>query len=141
MAELADVQAALVSLIYTSLYPNAAPPSVLNQAVKIYAGWPDPGTLTSDLAPTGSHVPPNGPPTALHVSIFPLPGEKNTTRYPASWTDGPLSSATYTITRAGATITVGGTGAAYVQNLAVFVNGKPYLARKPRLNSRLRSRP
>lgn len=126
MATISDVEAALQALIYGALYPNAAPPSVLGYPVKIYAGWPDPATVDADMVES---PPQSGKPTAAHVAIYPLPTEKNTTRYPATANDGALSAATYTLTASGQVITVGGAAPAtyFAQNLAVFVDGKPYV--------------
>lgn len=124
MATVANVEQALQDLIYAALYPNAAPPSVLGFKVKIYPGWPDPGTLDEDMVETA-----DGIPTAAHVAIYPLPSERNTTRMPNERTEHPAPAVTYGLTVAGQVVTVGGAAPnPYVaQNLAVFVNGKPYV--------------
>jgi hypothetical protein len=124
MATVSDVEAALQDLIFAALYPNGAPPSVLGYPVKIYAGWPDPQQLDADMVETAPGVP-----TAAHVAIYPLPAERNTTRYPKERDEDPIPATTYTLTAAGQVITVGGAAPnPYVpQNLAAFVNGKPYV--------------
>ena len=124
MATISHVETALQDLIYAALYPNAAPPSVLAYPVKIYPGWPDPATLDADMVETA-----DGVPTAAHVAIFPLPAGRNTTRFPVERTEHAAPAVTYTLTEAGQVVTVGGAAPnPYVaQNLAVFVNGKPYV--------------
>lgn len=127
MASISDVEAALVALIDAQLYPNGdAGASAVGYPVKIYAGWPDPATLDGDLVETSRG---SGKPLAAHVSIYPLPHERNVTRYPQTAQDGALPAATYTLTASGQVITVGGAAPAtyFAQNLAVFVNGKPYV--------------
>lgn len=123
MASLSDVEQAMQALIYAQLYPNGAPPSAVAHPVKIYAGWPDPQTLDTDLVETA------GLPVASHVSIYPLPAERNTTRYPADWVENSIPVATYGVAVVGQTITI--TGAApnpyAAQNLAAWVNGTAYV--------------
>jgi hypothetical protein len=126
MASLSDVESALQALIEAQIYPNGTPPagsSVVGFPVKIYAGWPDPQQLDADLVET------NGLPVASHVSIYPLPTERNTTRFPAEWVDSAVPAATYTIAASGQTITLGGTAPdPYVaQNLAAWVSGRAYV--------------
>jgi hypothetical protein len=123
VASITDVENALVALISGVLYPGA-PPSILGYPVDIYAGWPDPATLDADMVETSPGIP-----TKAHVSVYPLPGERNTTRYPTTRTAGPLPDATYTLTASGQMVTVGGAapGTYFVQNLAIFVNGTPYV--------------
>lgn len=127
MATISQVEAALGALINTVLYPNGTPPSALGYPVKIYAGWPDPETLDIDLVET------SGSPKAAHVSIYPLPTERNVTRYSSTEAVGTPNPATYTLAASGQQITVGGTPAAYLQNLAVLINGTPYLTQATNL--------
>jgi hypothetical protein len=124
MATVSDVEAALQEIIFAALYPNGAPPSVLTYPVKIYPGWPDPQQLDADMVESAPGVP-----TAAHVAIYPLPAERNTTRYPKERVEDPIPAVTYTLTAAGQVITVGGAAPnPYVpQNFAAFVNGKPYV--------------
>lgn len=125
MASISDVENALVALSTGALYPNGSPPSALGYPVKIYPGWPDPGTLDADMVESGGH------PMAAHVSIYPLPQERNTSRYPVVREEVPAPATTYTLTAAGQVITVGGSAPVtyFAQNLAVFVNGKPYVVK------------
>jgi hypothetical protein len=124
MATVSQVEDALATLITAALYPNGAPPSVLAYPVKIYPGWPDPATLDTDMVETAPGVP-----TAAHVSIYPLPAGRNTTRFPAERVETPAPAKTYTLTAVGQVITVGGAAPNpyVVQNLAAFVGGKPYV--------------
>lgn len=126
MATISDVQDALATLITAQLYP-AGPSSVLGYPVKVYAGWPAPQQLDIDLAES---PPKSGKPIAAHVSIYPLPAERNTTRYPSRREEIAALPLTYSLTAAGQTVTVGGAAPSpYVaQNFAIYVNGTPYPA-------------
>ncbi|KWF90394.1 hypothetical protein [Burkholderia cepacia] len=112
MADLSDVQDALVTLIATALYPNGTgQPSAPGVPIRIYAGWPTPGQLDADLA-TGT----------AHVSIFNRES-RNTTRYQTAKYDdltATVATPALTLTINGRTITVGGTVAAGV-NTAIVV--------------------
>jgi hypothetical protein len=123
MASVSDVENGLVALIGGVIYPTGQPPSVLGYPVKIYPGWPNSQDLDNDVVEV------NGVPNAAHVSIYPLPNTRNTTRYHAHEQESPAPATTYTLTAAGAVITVGGAApVTYVaQNLAAFLNGKPYV--------------
>lgn len=122
MADISDVTAALGALIGTALYPagatgEAASP-VAGAPVLVEEGWPDPKGLQT-AAKAGKAV----------VSLYPRPGERNTTRYPREWRDGAINATTYTLIQAGQVVTVGGTApSTYTpQNLVIFVNGTPYV--------------
>ncbi len=68
MADLSDAGNALVTLIAGMLYPGGtSAPSLTGDRLLVYQGWPDPVTLASDLAAG-----------AIHVSVFPRPGDKVT---------------------------------------------------------------
>lgn len=125
MAAISDVELALRDLIAGVLYPAGQRASDLAHEVKIYAGWPDPQQLDADLVET------EGAPLAAHVSIYPLPAERVTTRFSDEWREKPIPTATYQIAAAGQTVTI--TGAApnpyFAQNLAVIVSGAPYAVR------------
>ncbi len=76
MADQADVETALASLVANALYPNgSAAASAIGNVCRIYRGMPTGPTLDADLA-VG----------ALHVSIEAATGTtKNVTRYPRVW--------------------------------------------------------
>lgn len=126
MSDLTDVQNMICATIFGLVYPDGTgDPSALGVPIKIYPGWPDPRTLDTDLAPQGS--PPE--PTALHVTVFSTPSERNTTRYRPQRVQTVRNPTTYTLSASGQTITVGGAAPDPFapQNLAVFVNGLPYV--------------
>jgi len=129
VADQSDVSDALIALISGMLYPQGVDaPSSLGIDAKIYAGWPQPSALRADLAQR---------PSICHISVYPRPDEHNTTRYTGDeWIEASRPVPTLTLTPAanpdGSTlVSIGGAvapaAAANPQNLAVFVNGKPYL--------------
>lgn len=105
MADIADVGDALVNLIDNTLYP-AGPDGDGAYAldVAIYRGWPDPAALDADLATT----PDSTTPARLHVSVWPLAMERDTTRYPMEWQENARPVATYSAAILGNTITISG---------------------------------
>ncbi|MGH8220889.1 MAG: hypothetical protein ACREUT_20330 [Steroidobacteraceae bacterium] len=134
MADLSDVENALVALIATTLYPNGSEaPSSLGLDAKVYAGWPQPSELEADLA---------AEPPVAHVSVYPRPEEHNTTRYPLKWVEASRNVVSLTLAIGEVsqdpltgtvglfpTITIGGVsgGAANPQNVMALVNGKAYV--------------
>lgn len=119
MADLTDVQNALVAIVAAALYPSGTgAPSVSGVPVKIYAGWPLPQQLDADLK-TGT----------CHVTVYSRAEERNTTRYGLAWQPQSLQAATLTLTAAGQTVTVGGAipPASNPHNAVVFANTKPYV--------------
>lgn len=119
MADVIDVQNALVALAAQFLYPNGtAQACAAGVPVRIYAGWPQANSLDSDLAAG-----------IAHVSIYPTRIERNTTRYPKDWQTLAINAATLTLTAAGLQITVGGAMPAqfFAQNVMAMVNGQPYV--------------
>lgn len=99
MADLSDVQNALVTLAAQTIYPNGTgQPSIATAPVVIYAGWPIASRLDDDLA-AGK----------VHVSVYARPEERNTTRYSRDWQTVSINPATLTLTATVNTVTVGGT--------------------------------
>ena len=118
MADVSDVQKALVALIAQTLYPNGtSQPSVANAACKVYPGWPTQSQLDDDLK-AGTQ----------HVTVFPTPTERNTTRYPKAWQTLAITPATLTLTINGQQVTVGGAMPSpfTAHNMALMVGGKNY---------------
>jgi hypothetical protein len=115
MADLSDVQIALVALIDAALYPNgdAQPPAPGVPSTRIYAGWPTPGQLDPDLAAGNAHV-----------SVFNRES-RNTTRYQLQQQDYTVAAPTLTLAINARAITVGGTVNAGV-NTAIVVGTKAY---------------
>ena len=118
MADLADVQSALATVIASALYPGAATGvSAAGIPVRIETGWPQSAELDKAMAAK-----------EVIVSVFASPGaERNVTRYPDDYQEGSPQPATYALSVSGQTVTIAGQGAAYSQNLALFVGSVPYL--------------
>ncbi|HCA27556.1 MAG TPA: hypothetical protein DEP05_07970, partial [Betaproteobacteria bacterium] len=116
MADLSDVQNALVAVAAQALYPaGTAQPSAAGAPCRIYAGWPVPASLDADLAAG-----------VTHVTVFPRDEERNTTRFPADWQTLSTTPPALTLTVGGQTVTVGG-AVAVPQNAVVLANGQPYV--------------
>lgn len=123
MADLSDVESALVALIAQALYPQgtAAPP-INGVPTAVYAGWPNSQDLDADLkALDRGH--PSG---ILHVTVYPTATERNTTRFLRQWRQSVAPAPTLTVALAGQSATIGGTVSA-PQNVALLANGKPYV--------------
>jgi hypothetical protein len=112
MADLSDVENALVAVIAQVFYPaGTAQPSALGVPVRIYRGWPSKPELESDLR--------SG---AVNVSVYALNRERVVTRFQTNWrllTGPPAPTLTFAVS--GNTITVGGT-VTVPQNAAVIVD-------------------
>lgn len=123
MADLADVENALVALIAQTLYPNGTgQPSVTGTPAIIYAGWPTSSRLDADLlALSQGQV--GG---KIHVSVFPTNTERNTTRYMRQWQPVSNPTPTLTLTISGQQVTVGGT-VSTPQNVMLMVGHQPYV--------------
>lgn len=120
MADISDVENALVSTIAGVLYPNGtSQTSVTGVPTIIYAGWPQASQLDTDMAAFATGV------GRLHVTIFPTNTERNTTRYSTDFQEVTANPATLTITTAGQTVTLGGT-VSTPQNVALIINDLPY---------------
>lgn len=122
MADLSDVSDALVKIIAGVFYPDGlGGPATPEKPLKVYAGWPDPETLTRDL--TGN---PDFP--VLHISVFPEAMERRTTRYGDEWEEGPRPTKTFEVGVAGQTIhiTGGQPDPYYPQNIAAIIDAKGY---------------
>lgn len=121
MADLTDVQNAVVGLLAQALYPNGtADPSATGDATIIYAGWPQASQLDADLAGLS-----NGRGGRVHVSVFPMTGETLQPAYSNAWAPLSQQAATVTLSIAGQAITLGGT-VIVPQNVAVLAGGQAY---------------
>lgn len=123
MADLSDVTETLRSIVSAALYP--VPPTMKGQLsvagvpVGIQVGWPSPQSVDDDRVCGNSTL-----------SIYPLPHERNVTRYPKQWQQiAPLWTPTFALSSTGQNITVSGIRLKdfFPQNLAVFINGKSYI--------------
>ncbi len=121
MADISDVIQALATIASGVLYPagipgGTNPPSpVAGIPVICYPGWPHAPTLDKDLAAGKAHV-----------SVFPLPGERNTNRGQQDWQTVSTVADTLAAVVAGQTITITGT-VATPQNVVAIINKTPYV--------------
>ena len=118
MADLSDVETAVVNAVMLALYPDGlGRPSVVGQPVRVFRGWPLVRPLELDL---GSGV--------SNVSVFAVPGTgRNVTRW------APIShvtpgSSSLTVQVAGMSATFGGVGGAG-QVAGLLVDGQPFVYR------------
>lgn len=119
MADLSDVANTLVSVCTGIAYPaGIEAPSIAGAPILLYYGWPIKSQLDTDLAAG-----------RCHVSVYPRPQERNTTRYLGRFEQTSINTTLLTLTAAGQTVTVGGAipPAANVHNLAIFVDGRPHV--------------
>jgi hypothetical protein len=111
MADLSEVESALVAAISQALYPNGiGQPSAIAALCKVFRGWPTTAELMADLK-AGTVI----------VSVFPLPVEQNVSRFQRRWRDLPLPTAALTVAVLGNSVTLGGTPSSPL-NVAVIVN-------------------
>ena len=118
MADLSDIEVALVGALIAALYPNGTGQACsVGSPVRVYRGWPLTGPLASDLA-LGT----------ANVSVFSVPGSsRNTTRWGQALLVLP-GSVTLTVNVFANTATFGGVvGAGQVAGL--LVDGIPYVYR------------
>ncbi len=119
MADSSDVSTALVAAVSQAVYPNGTgQASITGFPAVSYPGWPFPGVLDTDIR-AGKN----------HISVYPRPEERNTTRFPMDWQTLSTTAATLTLGISGQTITVGGSipNPIGTQNLTVVANGVPYV--------------
>lgn len=111
MADLSDVENALVTLIGAAVYPNGTnSPSVVASPVRIYRGWPTPANLDADLKAG-----------IANVSVYSQPNsERCTTRYAQEWQTSVDPVHTLSAVVLGQTITIGGT-ISVPQNVSVLI--------------------
>ncbi|OCJ12473.1 hypothetical protein A6U86_05475 [Rhizobium sp. AC27/96] len=110
MADISDVEKAIVTKVSAALYPNGtSQPSIITAPCKVMRGWPVPKQLDTDLD-TG----------ILTISVFPMPMERNTTRFTTDLQTLNIPTPTITATISGQTITFAGTIGS-TQNIGVTV--------------------
>ena len=116
MADISDVEKALVDAVVAVVYPGGiSSPSLTGSNVRIYRGWPSPNGLDADLA-AGT----------VNVSVFSDPkSTRDTTRYPRLWKPGTSAIQTLTVELAAGIATFGGAGGVG-QIAGVLVNGIGY---------------
>jgi hypothetical protein len=103
LADISDVENALVTAITAAVYPlGTSSPSAIGANARIYRGWPDGRALDADLAAG-----------VVNVTVFPQAGmTRNTTRFPLDYVDVSLPPPTITVATSGQTVTFGGTAGA-----------------------------
>jgi hypothetical protein len=112
MADQADVETAIASLIANALYPNGtAAPGAVPNVCRVYRGYPTAPALDSDLAAG-----------VVHVSIVGGSSVKNVTRYPRVWRTVAPVSPTLTVTLSSDSACFAGS-CAVGQLAGVVVNG------------------
>jgi hypothetical protein len=118
MADLSDVENAVVALASTALYPSGfAQPSITTALCRIYRGWPSPTTLNSDLA-AGT----------VNVTVFPSATPDETPPQYFDHVGVAITPASLTATVAGTTVTFAGE-IAVGEMLGILVDGMPYVYR------------
>lgn len=117
MADLSEVETALLSIINNAVYPNGtSQPSVASVDVRIYRGWPISTQLDADLG-AGK----------CHVSVYSQPNvERNTTRYRREQQVATAPVHTLTAAVSGNVITLGGT-VAIPQNVVVLCSRQAFI--------------
>lgn len=99
MADLDDVLHVMADLISGAIYPNGTDhASAIGANVRIYPGWPVPNVLENDLQVGNAHI-----------SIFPRPEERNTTRYAPEYGEVVTTPTTITAHVSGNVVNIGGT--------------------------------
>ena len=117
MADISDVEQALVSCVSFSLYPNGVDAeSAAGSACRVFRGWPVSAQLAADLSQG-----------TANISVFSLPGGRTTTRWPTE--DNALSIApALQVSSSGNSATFSGT-VSVGQLAGVLITGKSYVYR------------
>ena len=115
MADLSDVENAIVAEVVDALYPNGvSQASIVGANCRVYRGWPSPAALNSDLASA-----------TVNVTIFPTtaPDEVPDTYLDPLYTT--ISSAALLATATGQSVVISGV-AANNQVVGLLVDGVPF---------------
>ena len=116
MPDLSDIEQVLVSLVTQTLYPHGtSAESATGDPARVYRGWTIPSNLDADLRAG-----------VVNVTVYPLDGEQNVTRYSTDWERVPSPLVTMTARVSGATVTFGGRACCPL-NAAVVVNGRAFV--------------
>lgn len=98
MADQLDISNALVGLIAGVIYPNGTgQPAGQGVAAQVFAGWPSPDNLATQIAAGNACV-----------WVYARPEVKETTRFPYQWQTQSITPATITAVASGNTVTIGG---------------------------------
>lgn len=108
MADLSDVEAALVAVVGDALYSGGVPPGpapvsrVVGAPVRVRRGWMNPEALNADLK--------DG---IVNVTVSPRPGTgRETTRFPRTWQPLPSVPPTLTVVATASSAAFSGVGGA-----------------------------
>lgn len=128
MADIYDVQNALATLSQQAIYPHGlSNPSVANCNVKIFPGWPIPGSLDNDLTLQNAQV-----------SIYSTDIARTTTRFDTKWQTTVLNPPTITLSINQSTIIINGT-ISTPQTCVIAINGVNVYAYSIQKNDTLNS--
>lgn len=112
MADLTDVENALVNFAVSAVYPNGTSnPSIANVNIAVFAGWPKPADLDATLA-AGN----------CYISVYPTQIENNTTRFPIDWITQSVDTPSITISIHNNQITLTGSISQTVPQTIIVVN-------------------
>ncbi len=118
MADVTDIANALAGMAAAAVYPNGTgAPSVAGVGVKVFPGWPSRKQLDDDLKAG-----------RVNVSVFPMPTERNVTRYDRDMRTFATRQRTLALTLSGdgRTVTIGGT-VTTPHIVGLVVDGKSYV--------------
>lgn len=117
MADLSDVEQALVNCVSTALYPDGVDAgSTAGSMCRVFRGWPVSAQLAADLSQG-----------TANVSVFSLPGGRTTTRWPAEDNALPAAPALQ-VSVSGNSATFSGT-VSVGQLAGVLISDKSYVYR------------
>ena len=117
VADLSDVEQALVACLSAALYPDGAgEPGAISVVCRIFRGWPVSAGLEADLAQG-----------VANVSVFPLPGGRRTTRWSVEESSVAVIP-TLQVSVVGNSATFSGAGGAG-QLAGILVGGQSYVYR------------
>lgn len=118
MADIIDVQNAIVALIANTVYPNGTSqaPAQGVQA-QIFAGWPTPANLDAQMAAGNACI-----------WVHSRPEVREATRYPSVWQTQSIVAPTLTAKVSGNTVTIGGTMPSpfSTHNMFVLMDGQAF---------------
>ena len=116
MADLSDIETALVAAIAQIIYPTGTGnPSLIGNAVNIYRGWPVARNLDRDLA-AGT----------INITVFAQDNERKVTRFPQEWQVLAQPVVGLAAIASGNTLTFAGTVSTPL-NIAVTANNQTHV--------------
>lgn len=126
MADISDVEDALVGALATAFYPNGIDAgSVVGFDVFIEGGWP----LPTKLEQTLTVKPGTGRAPGVRISVFPPPGmSRSVPSAMTVYSEHRDGAPTLSVVEGPEMVTFTGTGSETVrQNVAIIVHGQPYV--------------